>query len=176
MSMKRFLLASIGIGAIATATATAAQAQEGVPVPAQGAASEPVSESEAGIGDIIVTASRHAESIQRSALSIQALSSEDLVRANVTKPEDLSAIAPGVAVATGGNVPQVYVRGIGNFGTGPLAEGAVAFNLDGVYIARAQTTRGMFYDLERVEMLKGPQGTLYGRNASGTTIDPSACW
>jgi iron complex outermembrane receptor protein len=169
MGMKRFLLASIGVGAIATATA--ATAQERAPVPAQGTASRSSTESDAGIGDIIVTASRRAESAQRSALSIQALSSEDLARANVTKPEDLSAIAPGVAVGTGGNVPQVYIRGIGNFGTGPLAEGAVAFNLDGVYIARAQTTRGMFYDLERVEMLKGPQGTLYGRNASGGAIN-----
>lgn len=93
------MLASVGIGAIATATA--AEAQEGTPVPAQDSTSGSAAQSDAGIGDIIATASCHAESVQRSALSLQALSSEDLARAKITKPEDLSAIAPSVAVATG---------------------------------------------------------------------------
>lgn len=165
--MKRFLVASVSI----TAFATAAAAQEAPPTPAQSQDVAPSSSADPGIGDIIVTASRRTETVQRSALSIQALSSEDLARANVTKPEDLNALAPGLAVGTGGNSPQVYIRGVGNYGTNSLAEGAVAFNLDGVYIGRAQTTRGMFYDIERVEVLKGPQGTLYGRNATGGAIN-----
>lgn len=124
-----------------------------------------------GIADIVVTASRRAENVQRSALSIQAFTSEALTRANVTKPEDLNSIAPGVQIGTGGNYPQVYIRGVGNYATNALAEGAVAFNLDGVYISQSQATRGMFFDLERVEVLKGPQGTLYGRNASGGAVN-----
>lgn len=165
--MVRLLLASVSL----LAFAQGAWAQPASPGADQTAAHSSQPEDQGEIGDIIVTAARRAENVQKSALSIHALSSEDLTRANVTKPEDLNAIAPGLAVGTGGNTPQVYIRGIGNFGTNSLAESAVAFNLDGVYIARAQTTRGMFYDLERVEVLKGPQGTLYGRNASGGAIN-----
>lgn len=124
-----------------------------------------------GIGDIVVTASRRAENVQKAALSIQAFSSEALSRANITKPEDLNSVAPGVSIGTAGSYPQVYIRGVGNFGSQAYSEGAVAFNLDGVYISRSWATRGMFYDLERVEVLKGPQGTLYGRNASGGAIN-----
>lgn len=163
--MKRMLLVSAAVVAFANAAA----AQEAAPS-ASGQAEADAS-SEGGISDIVVTASRRVENVQRAALSIQALSSEDLTRANVTKPEDLNAIAPGLSVGTGGNSPQVYIRGVGNFGTNSLSEGAVAFNLDGVYIARQHTTRGMFFDLARVEVLKGPQGTLYGRNASGGAIN-----
>lgn len=150
------------------AIATAASAQE-APV-----SSTPVTEQaqeDGGIADIVVTASRREESAQRAALAIQVLSADALDRANVTRPEDISSIAPGVQIATGGNYPQVYVRGVGNFATGGLAEGAVAFNIDGVYVSRAQGVRGVLYDLERVEVLKGPQGTLYGRNASGGAIN-----
>lgn len=135
-------------------------------------ASEAEAETEpAGIGEIVVTASRRAENVQKAALSIHAISSEVLTRANVSKPEDLSSVAPGVSVGTAGSYPQVYIRGVGNYGTQAYSESAVAFNLDGVYISRAWATRGMFYDLERVEVLKGPQGTLYGRNASGGAIN-----
>jgi len=124
-----------------------------------------------GLEEVIVTAARREESTQKSALSIQAIGAEALSRAGVTQPEDLNAIAPGVAIATGGNVPQVYIRGVGNYATNAYAEGAVALNLDGVYMSRAWSSRGAFFDLERIEVLKGPQGTLYGRNASGGAIN-----
>jgi iron complex outermembrane recepter protein len=163
--MKRILLCCASFMAMATSAAAQDVSDRSVPNE-----SSTASES-AGIEDIVVTASRRSETTQRSALSIQALSSEALERAHVTRPEDLNALAPGVAIATAGNQPQVYIRGVGNFASNYLAEGAVAFNLDGVYISRATTTRGMFYDLERVEVLKGPQGTLYGRNASGGAIN-----
>lgn len=163
--MKKMLLVSAAVVAFANVAA----AQEAVPAASGQAAADATDDG--GISDIVVTASRRVENAQRAALSIQALSSEDLARANVTKPEDLNAIAPGLSIGTGGNSPQVYIRGVGNFGTNSLSEGAVAFNLDGVYIARQHTTRGMFFDLARVEVLKGPQGTLYGRNASGGAIN-----
>lgn len=127
--------------------------------------------SETGIADIVVTASRRAENVQKAALSIQALSSDALDRAGVSRPEDLNAVAPGVSIATGGNYPQTYIRGVGNYATNTYAEGAVAYNLDGIYISRGWATRGAFFDLDRVEVLKGPQGTLYGRNASGGAIN-----
>lgn len=165
--MLWFLYSSVGIMAFATAAA----AQDMPNSADQNPAASSSTEAQVGISDIVVTASRRAENVQNAALSIQALSNETLTRANVSKPEDLARLAPGVQIATSGTYAQVYIRGVGNYGTQAYAEGAVAFNLDGVYISRPWGTRGIFYDLERVEVLKGPQGTLYGRNASGGAIN-----
>lgn len=145
-------------------TSGAALAQEAPPA-------DESAEQQAGIQDIVVTASRREEIAQRSALSIQAISSEELARRSITRPEDLNAIAPGVSIASGGNYPQTYIRGVGNYATNNYAEGAVAYNIDGVYISRGWATRAALFDLDRVEVLKGPQGTLYGRNASGGAIN-----
>lgn len=165
-------IATASLSVIALMTAAAAAAQDGAPsAGGSGPESSSKADAPAAIGDIIVTASRRAENVQKSALSIQALSSEVLARANIKQPEDLAGVAAGVNIGTGGNYPQVYIRGVGNYGTQSYSEGAVAFNLDGVYISRSWATRGMLYDLDRVEVLKGPQGTLYGRNASGGAIN-----
>lgn len=161
------LLLSSGIIGAANAQTVPAPAD---PTPQAQGDSTP-REEHAGITEIVVTASRREENVQRTALSIQAISSESLTKAGVVKPEDLSVIAPGVSIASGGNYPQTYIRGIGNYATDSYAEGAVAYNLDGVYISRPWATRGVFYDLDRVEVLKGPQGTLYGRNASGGAVN-----
>jgi iron complex outermembrane receptor protein len=155
--MERFFYASISLFAL-SAPAVAQELTPPVPAPAPAQAES--SDTAIGIDDIIVTASRRAENAQRAALSIQALSSDALTRGNVSKPEDLSSVAPGVSIGSAGPYPQVYIRGVGNYGTQSYSEGAVAFNLDGIYISRGWATRGMFYDLERVEVLKGPQGTL----------------
>lgn len=164
MTNFRFLLGSIS----ALACATAAAAQD---IPPEGAQTGAAATDGGGIPDIVVTASRRSESVQKAALSIQAISADTLARANVTKAEDLSGIAPGVEIGTGGAFAQTYIRGVGNYAAQSFAESAVAYNLDGVYISRAWGVRGMFFDLERVEVLKGPQGTLYGRNASGGAIN-----
>lgn len=161
--MKRLGL-YVSVATICVAWANQAMAQE--------AMSGAVKKSEGeGIEEIIVTAQRREESAQRSALSIQAVTGADLVSKGVFRQEDLNAIAPGVALATGGNYPQTYIRGVGNPGTNSLTEAAVAANFDGVYIGRPWASRGAFFDLDRVEILKGPQGTLYGRNASGGALN-----
>lgn len=162
--MIRHLLVTTSLIA---SSAAFAQTSESPPAPNQ----SETETSQAGIADIVVTASRREENVQKSALSIQAISSETLSRSGVTRPEDLSAIAPGVSMATGGNVPQTYIRGVGNYSTANYAESAVAYNIDGVYVSRGWALRGSFFDLDRVEVLKGPQGTLYGRNASGGAIN-----
>jgi iron complex outermembrane receptor protein len=161
--MIKVLLSSVGLIALAS-TAAAQDVPAAPPNPEQ-------SQDQGRIEDIVVTASRRAENVQRAALSIQALTSETLARANVSRPEDLASIAPGVQIGSAGPYAQAYVRGVGNYATNSFAESPIAFNLDGVYISRAWATRGMFYDLDRVEVLKGPQGTLYGRNASGGAIN-----
>lgn len=167
--MVKLLCCSVSF--LAFASAAAAQNAGASPPASESVTGSAQSDASEGITDIVVTASRRAENVQKAALSIQAISGDALTRANVGQPEDLAAVAPGVNIGTGGNYPQVYIRGVGNYGAQAYAEGAVAFNLDGVYISRPWGSRGMFYDLERLEVLKGPQGTLYGRNASGGAIN-----
>lgn len=162
--MLKTVLAGVGCVAVSAAAWSADPAPRAAEPPSQG-------QEDQGLQEIVVTAQRREESVQRSALAIQALSSEALERSGVTRPEDLSAVATGVNIGTGGNDPMVYIRGLGNYSTNNYAEGAVAWNSDGVYVSRPWETRGLFFDLARAEVLKGPQGTLYGRNATGGAIN-----
>ena len=156
----RHLLAS---SAIALLLQTPALAQE---APAQSGAES----VDGGIQDIVVTAQRREENAQRTALSIEVFSGEDLRSQGVTNADSITKLAPGVQVA-GGTTTQVYVRGVGDFGVTATANPAVVTNIDGVTVARPQAISGNFFDLERLELLKGPQGTLYGRNASGGALN-----
>ena len=121
--------------------------------------------------EIIVTAQRREETLQKSSLSIQVVSDDELWRAGVAQASDLNRLVPGIQIAGGGNAAQIYIRGVGDFAASPLSNPAVAVNVDGVYISRPQGVNSSFYDLERLEVLRGPQGTLYGRNASGGALN-----
>jgi iron complex outermembrane recepter protein len=126
----------------------------------------------AALEEITVTAQRRVENLQRAAIPVSAVSGEELANAGATRVQDLTALVPSVQIATAaGPYPLFYMRGVGNFNGNALSDAAVALNLDGVYLARPSSTGGMFYDLERLEVLKGPQGTLYGRNATGGAIN-----
>lgn len=157
-------LGFVSVAAIALATAAPAYAQNESP---DAAGSE---SSEAGITDIVVTAQRREENVQKTALSIEVFGGEELRAAGVLKADDLTKLAPGIQAA-GGTTAQIYIRGVGDFGVTATANQAVVTNLDGVTISRPQAIAGNFFDLERVEILKGPQGTLYGRNASGGAVN-----
>lgn len=124
-----------------------------------------------GLQEIVVTAQRRAEDIQRSSLAITALSGEAVARAGLTQIQDLSSLVPGVNISLEGAQTQIYVRGVGTFAANPLADAAVAVNVDQINLARPSAINALFYDVSRVEVLKGPQGTLYGRNASGGAIN-----
>lgn len=128
-------------------------------------------ESAPGLQEIVVTAQRRAEDIQRSSLDITALSSDTIARAGLTQIQDLSNLVPGVNISLEGAQTQIYVRGVGTFAANPLADAAVAVNVDQINLARPSAINALFYDVSRVEVLKGPQGTLYGRNASGGAIN-----
>ena len=127
--------------------------------------------SNAGLTEIIVTAQRHEESAQRAAIAISTVAGAAITESNVTRPGGLSDLVPALqATDDTGPYSIFYVRGVGNFAANALSDPALLFNFDGVAASRAGTS-GFFYDLERVEVLKGPQGTLYGRNATGGAIN-----
>ena len=123
------------------------------------------------LGDIIVTAQRREESSQRAAVAIDVISGADLVSSGATNASLLSRIAPSLVVEPSSTGNLIFLRGVGNFSVVPTSDPAVAFNIDGVYIGRPTSTTGSFYDLARIEVLKGPQGTLYGRNATGGAVN-----
>lgn len=127
---------------------------------------------EAGLENIVITAQRRAESLQNAAIPVTAVTSDAIVNAGVTDADQLSTVVPALQTgAAAGPYNLFYLRGVGNFNGNALTDAAIAFNRDGVYIARTSSTSGVFFDLERVEVLKGPQGPLYGRNATGGAIN-----
>ena len=157
----RNLLATTAIAILAQSPAWAQVAQSE-------AQEEPTNNN--GLGEIVVTAQKRSENIQKTALAIEVLSGDELRSAGVTQADDLTKLATGVQAA-GGTTAQIYIRGVGDFGVTATANPAVVTSIDGVAISRPQAIGGNFFDLERVEILKGPQGTLYGRNASGGAVN-----
>lgn len=161
-----FALAGIATGAAAQSTSN------GVNAPQQGNAEAGAASDPGGLEDIIVTAQRRSENLQRAAIAVSAVSGDALMAAGVTRPTELTSLFPSLQVApSAGPYNLFYLRGVGNFQGNALSESAISFNVDGVYIGRPSGTTGFFYDLERVEVVKGPQGTLYGRNATGGAIN-----
>ena len=167
--MKHFILASASVLALA---AGPAYAQSTTVADKEAAPLSDVVENEDGLAEIIVTAQRIQESAQKTPVAIAVIQPADLIRQNVTRSEDLSRVVPAlVATASGGPNTSFFLRGVGNTTVNSYSDPAIAFNYDGVYIGRPNATQGFFYDLQRVEVLKGPQGTLYGRNATGGAIN-----
>ena len=123
------------------------------------------------IETIVVTAQKRSESIQEVPLAVTALSGSDLARNGVNNIEDLQSIIPNFNVGQQLGVARVNLRGIGLESLSAGAEGSIAFHVNGVFFSRSVSALASFYDIERVEVLRGPQGTLYGRNATGGAVN-----
>jgi len=120
---------------------------------------------------IIVTAQRRGEDLQRTPMQINVIGGDALTTAGVTQLRSLQVMVPGINLQQAGPYTQFAIRGVSTTVTTPFQDAAVAFNLDDVYMARPVGTSSVFYDIERVEVLKGPQGTLYGRNATAGAVN-----
>ena len=121
------------------------------------------------VGDIVVTAQKRAENLQRVPIVITAVSGTQLATAGVNSLPELGAVTPGLNVrTTGGAVFQPAIRGIGT--SSNVVENPVALYIDGVYLAQQREGNRELPDVEQVAILKGPQGTLFGRNATGGVI------
>lgn len=153
------------------ASSAAAHAQTVAPSGVTGSAPTAVQDDGQGIGDIVVTASRRSDTVQKSALAITALSGDLLARQGISQPEELNKLATGLTISKNGASTQVFLRGVGSFAVSSYADSAVAFSVDGVFYGFPTAIAGSFYDLQRIEVLKGPQGTVYGRNATAGAIN-----
>lgn len=128
--------------------------------------------SNSGLAEIVVTAQRREESAQRAGVAVDVVGGDSLIDAGISQPSDLGKIVPALNVQEAGGANKTFfLRGVGNFTVNGYSDPAIAVNYDGVYVARPTSTSGLFYDLERIEVLKGPQGTLYGRNATAGAIN-----
>ncbi|HEY0595413.1 TonB-dependent receptor plug domain-containing protein, partial [Sphingopyxis sp.] len=136
------------------------------------AAEEETPDTVATGGDIIVTAQRRAESMNDVGMAIQAVDGQTLENLRVTDMRDLTTVAPSFTVSQSyQGVPTYTLRGIGFNTINLSATSTVGTYVDEVAYAYPIMNTGPVYDLERVEVLKGPQGTLYGRNTTAGLIN-----
>jgi iron complex outermembrane receptor protein len=164
IKFKQQLLASV-IPMVATLVATPAFAQD---TPTE----------EAGIAEIIVTAQRREENLQDVPISVSAFNAEQLKAQGTTDISRLEGLVPGFTFGRAGSDARPAMRGVRTENVGVNGDTTIGFFVDGVYQSRASQATAGFVDIERVEVQRGPQGTLYGRNTFGgnisiTTAQPS---
>ncbi|WP_420605519.1 TonB-dependent receptor [Novosphingopyxis sp.] len=173
--MKAKFLNAVGpvvlVPAMAVAFPNPAMAQDTALQDDDGPALPGTSEPDDPIGEIIVTAQKRSETLQETPLSISAVTGDELAQKQVTNINQLNGLVPNVQINTANGVAHITIRGIGIEFTQPGGEANVAYHVDGVYVSRPTATTDSFFDVERLEVVRGPQGTLYGRNATGGAIN-----
>lgn len=143
----------------------AAPTQDGDPEP------NAPEQSDAGLGDITVTATRRSEQLQNVPISITAVGGEQLTKSGITNTLQLTQAVPALNVRYVNFSVQPIIRGVGTRGTTNGDEANVAFYVDGIYQVAPSASSFDLLNIERVEVLRGPQGTLFGRNATGGLIN-----
>jgi iron complex outermembrane recepter protein len=152
----------VALGVLAVSLPGIAQAQA-TPV----AASPPSDQIE----EIVVTAEKRSENLQDAAIAVTAITGAALDARHIVDVQSLAESLPNFDFGVYSGNAHLAMRGLGLDSVNPGAEGRVAFYDDGVYISRPADVLGTFFDVSRVEALRGPQGTLYGRNATGGSIN-----
>ncbi len=128
-------------------------------------------EETGGLEEIVVTAQKTRDNLQTVPLSLTAFSGDALKRSNVENIKDLAARTPSLTVDTfSPGQPRYFIRGIGGAASSSARDAAVGIFVDEVYMGRDSMTSTDFVDIDRVEILRGPQGTLFGRNVVGGAI------
>ncbi|WP_404476905.1 TonB-dependent receptor [Novosphingobium sp. BL-52-GroH] len=163
MKLSNLLTGVAAIGILAIPGAALAQDEAVQPAAAP---------QQAGVGEIIVTAQKRSESLNKVGLTIQALSADDLVKQGVNDVADLAKVVPALTVANSiYNTPVYTLRGVGFYENSLAAYPAVSVYVDEVPMPFPALVGTAALDVERVEVLKGPQGTLFGQNATGGAIN-----
>lgn len=139
-------------------------------VAVSGAIDVSLAQDSAALEEVVITAEKRATNLQDTPISIAAFSGDDLERAGIASTDGLANLTPGLNIQKE-VIGKVVIRGVGteNFSVG--SDPGVAIHQDGVYLARSSVAIFDFFDIERIEVLRGPQGTLYGRNATGGVLN-----
>ncbi|MCC7461217.1 MAG: TonB-dependent receptor [Gammaproteobacteria bacterium] len=163
-SRVRNALAS-GAGRVAVATAVAALLSPGAR--AQTSAEEA---ARSQLQEVVVTAERREQSLQNVPTSATVLSAESLASEGVDSVLDVQQVAPSVAINSYNRSTYINIRGVGIAQSAPTSNPGVAYYVDGVFVPHEHTIAHSFYDINSIEVLRGPQGTLTGQNSTGGAI------
>jgi len=156
--MKALLLTTAALVPLATVPAWAQAA------PAAAAAAD---ETQVGLEDIIVTAQRRNENLQQVPIAVTVTNAAHLAAFGVADAVDVAQVTPGLQMSVSVGFLRPHLRGVGTDSNGPGIENPIAIYLDGVYLASSSSSLLSLGNIDRIEVLKGPQGTLFGRNATG---------
>lgn len=167
MSRTSVWLAASLIGALSVSGISQAQNAQG----GSGTGSDSDSPSQTvRLETVVVTAQKTAQNLQNVPIAVTALSASQLSSANIQYQTDLPKLTPDLNFTANSGFISPYIRGVGSQFANPGLEDSVAVYLDDMYLPRATSGLFAFNDVQQIEVLKGPQGTLYGRNAAGGAI------
>lgn len=154
-------------------------ANDAVSIPSGAAEAPAAMQSLARVEEIVVTARKREEFLEDTPIAITAISAASLENSNITTIDQIQELSPNLTIQTGGGnqTAQISIRGVGTPGIGIAFDPGVGLYIDGVYLPRAQAAIFDVVDVESVQILRGPQGTLFGKNTVGgavliTTIKP----
>jgi len=167
--MKKFEL--LAASALALIAATPAMAQN-APAPATPAAA-PQADDQDQIADIVITAQRQSETLQTVPIAVSAFSAEALKEQQINTTSDLQLTLPNITFTKGNftSSSSFNIRGIGDLCVGVTCDAATAIHVNDVPVLGSPIFQNEYFDVERIEVLRGPQGTLFGRNATGGVIN-----
>jgi len=173
--MLRALLGTTAL-TLALGSASFAYAQQATSAPPPGAASQTapytsIAPQSAQLGTVLVTAERRVANVQKTAISISTISGKTISQTGLQTLDAVLAEVPALTVAGDAHGSQISIRGVGSNGDANFIDADVVSMYDDVYNGRAEGTSSAMYDVNHVEILRGPQGTLYGRNAIGGAIN-----
>lgn len=117
------------------------------------------------IQEVVITAEKRPESLQTVPISAQVIGSSYLTQQNYNSLTDLAATVPAVHISSGAFSNNLFIRGIGSGSNNPSYDQSVSTFVDDIYFGRSRASEGLFLDLDRIEILKGPQSTYFGNNA-----------
>lgn len=168
--MKQLLVGAASFALIAGASVAHAQSEPASDAPA---APEVQAADEGSLADIVVTAQRRKERSQEVPIALTAFTSQDIAQRRIENLADLNNLAPGLRItnADAAANPKIFIRGVGLNDFNATSSSGVGMYVDGVYIGSLLAQLAGFYDLQQVEVLRGPQGTLFGRNTTGGAIN-----
>ncbi|WP_301749902.1 TonB-dependent receptor plug domain-containing protein [uncultured Erythrobacter sp.] len=157
-----------GSVALAAAWPSIALAQNALPD--EPIATEEDQAEETAPGNIVITANRTASLLSKAPIALSAASGESLIQAGINSPTQLEETVPNLSIVRNIGL-QITIRSVTSTDNAEKGDPSAAFMVNGIYIARAQSQEVSFYDIERVEVLRGPQGTLYGCNSTAAVVN-----